>query len=54
MARAYIPQLIPLLVTGHLDPTRLITHRLPLAEAPAGYKSFDRKEENALKVLLKP
>jgi threonine dehydrogenase-like Zn-dependent dehydrogenase len=53
-ARAYIPQLMPLLATGRLDPTRLITHRLPLAEAPAGYQIFDRKEENALKVLLKP
>ncbi len=53
-ARAYIPQLIPLLATGRLDPARLITHRLPLAQAPAGYQIFDRKEENAIKVLLRP
>ncbi len=53
-ARNYIPQLMPLLATKRLDPTRLITHRLPLAQAPAGYTIFDRKEENALKVLLKP
>ncbi len=53
-ARNYIPQLMPLLVTKRLDPTRLITHRLPLAQAPEGYQIFDRKEENALKILLKP
>ncbi len=53
-ARAYIPQLMPLLTTKRLDPTRLITHRLPLAQAPDGYTIFDRKEENALKILLKP
>jgi threonine dehydrogenase-like Zn-dependent dehydrogenase len=53
-ARNYIRQLMPLLVSGRLDPTRLITHHLPLAAAPEGYKIFDRKEENAVKVLLNP
>lgn len=53
-ARVYIPQLIPLVAAGRLDPTRLITHRLPLAQAPEAYRIFDRKEESVLKVLLKP
>ncbi len=53
-ARNYIRQLMPLLASGRLDPTRLITHHLPLAAASEGYKIFDRKEENAVKVLLKP
>jgi threonine dehydrogenase-like Zn-dependent dehydrogenase len=53
-ARNYIRQLMPLLVTGRLDPTRLITHRMPLAEAPRGYAIFDRKDESALKILLRP
>jgi threonine dehydrogenase-like Zn-dependent dehydrogenase len=53
-AREYIPRLLALLAAGRLDPTRLITHRLPLAQAPEGYRIFDRKEENAVKVLLKP
>ncbi len=53
-ARNYIPQLMPLLASGRLDPARLITHRLPLDQAAAGYRIFDRKEENALKVLLLP
>jgi threonine dehydrogenase-like Zn-dependent dehydrogenase len=37
---------------GRLDPTRVISHRLPLEEAPAGYEMFDRRE--ATKVLLRP
>lgn len=32
----------------------LATHRLPLAEAPAGYQMFRDKEDDCLKVVLKP
>jgi threonine dehydrogenase-like Zn-dependent dehydrogenase len=38
--------------TGALDPASLISHRLPIAEAPAGYAAFDRRE--ATKVVLDP
>jgi len=37
---------------GTVDPTILITHRLPLEEAVEGYKLFEAHE--ALKVILKP
>ncbi|MDQ3956666.1 MAG: glutathione-dependent formaldehyde dehydrogenase [Actinomycetota bacterium] len=30
------------------------THQLPLEEAPQGYEIFQKKEDNAIKVLLKP
>ena len=53
-ARQYIRRLMSLLATGRLDLSRLITHRLPLTQAPAGYRIFDRKEENAVKMLLLP
>ena len=39
-------------VAGTLDPEPLISHRLPIAEAPAGYTAFDRHE--ATKVVLDP
>jgi threonine dehydrogenase-like Zn-dependent dehydrogenase len=39
-------------VDGTLDPEPLISHRLPIAEAPAGYAAFDRHE--ATKVVLDP
>jgi threonine dehydrogenase-like Zn-dependent dehydrogenase len=39
---------------GEIDPTFLITHRLPLEEAPRGYEIFRNKEENCVKVVLNP
>ena len=40
------------LEAGRLDPTPLISHRLPLEEAPRGYELFAARE--ATKVLLIP
>ena len=45
---------VPFAEVGKLQPTRIITHTLPLADAPRGYKIFDEKEDRAIKVLLKP
>lgn len=39
-------------VTGRIDPMPLVSHRLPLEEAPRGYALFDARE--ATKVLLVP
>jgi threonine dehydrogenase-like Zn-dependent dehydrogenase len=39
-------------LAGTVDPTPLISHRLPLADAARGYELFDRRE--ATKVLLTP
>lgn len=44
--------LLSLIAAGRLDPAPLVSHRLPLAEAPAGYVLFDQGE--AVKVLLLP
>ena len=40
------------LATGQLDPTAVITHRLPLADAAEAYRLFDSRE--ATKVVLSP
>jgi threonine dehydrogenase-like Zn-dependent dehydrogenase len=40
------------LASGRLDPMPLVSHRLPLEEAPRAYELFDRRE--ATKVLLLP
>jgi threonine dehydrogenase-like Zn-dependent dehydrogenase len=37
---------------GRIDPLPIISHTLPLEEAPKGYELFDRRE--ATKVILKP
>ena len=53
-ARNFITPLMPLIQAGRLAPTRIITHTMPLVEAPRGYAIFDRKEDRAIKVMLKP
>ena len=48
-----IPQLLKAIETGTLDPTVLISHRMPLAETVHGYETFkNAAETNALKVVL--
>jgi threonine dehydrogenase-like Zn-dependent dehydrogenase len=39
---------------GEIDPTRVITHTLPLEQAPRGYDIFKNKEDNCEKVVLQP
>ena len=46
--------LLPLVQGGKLRPARIITHTMALGDAPKGYAIFDRKEDQAIKVMLKP
>jgi threonine dehydrogenase-like Zn-dependent dehydrogenase len=46
--------LLPLVRLGKLKPARIISHTMALKEAPRGYAIFDRKEDRAVKVMLKP
>ena len=39
---------------GEIDPSFVITHRLPLDDAPEGYKMFRDKQDDCIKVVLKP
>ncbi|WP_426446793.1 zinc-dependent alcohol dehydrogenase [Paenibacillus sp. S-38] len=50
----YMPELFAQISTGRLDPTDIITHRLPLTEAERGYEVFTDKLEDCIKVVLKP
>jgi len=49
----YMRPLMDLIQKGALDPTFIITHRMPLADAALGYDIFSRKLENCEKVVLK-
>jgi alcohol dehydrogenase len=49
-----VPKLLPLIEQGRLDPTEIITHRLPLADGVRGYQVFDAHAEDVLKVVLQP
>jgi S-(hydroxymethyl)glutathione dehydrogenase/alcohol dehydrogenase len=50
----YMPLLYNLLVEDKVDPSDIITHRLPLDQASHGYEVFDTKTEDCIKVVLKP
>jgi threonine dehydrogenase-like Zn-dependent dehydrogenase len=50
----YMPELLKLILDGKLDTTFLISHRLPLEDAPRGYKIFKEQQNDVTKVVLKP
>lgn len=50
----YIDHLMQLVADGKVRLDDIITHVLPLAEAPHGYEIFKKKEDNCVKVVLKP
>jgi threonine dehydrogenase-like Zn-dependent dehydrogenase len=53
--RRWTDDLLPLLDGGDpLGTDDLVTHRLPLEDAPRGYELFQAKEDGAIKVVLEP
>jgi threonine dehydrogenase-like Zn-dependent dehydrogenase len=39
---------------GEIDPSFVVTHTMPLSEAPRGFDMFQNKEDGCVKVVLKP
>ena len=50
----YLPQLLEMIGEGKIDTTYIISHRLPLEDAPKGYKMFKEQQNEVTKVVLKP
>jgi threonine dehydrogenase-like Zn-dependent dehydrogenase len=50
----YLRTLYDHIVKGDIDPTFLITHKLPLGEAPNAYETFKHKQDDCMKVVLYP
>lgn len=50
----YMPELLRRIENGEIDPTFVISHRLSLDEAPAGYALFRDEKELVTKVVLTP
>ena len=49
----YMKPLLQRIQSGEVDPTFIITHRLPLEEAAEAFDLFANKEDECLKVVLK-
>ena len=50
----YMKPLLGRIERGEIDPTRIITHRLKLDEAPHGYEIFKHKKDGCEKIVLTP
>jgi threonine dehydrogenase-like Zn-dependent dehydrogenase len=50
----YMKPLLQRIQKGEIDPSFVITHTLPLEQAPQGYSMFVNKQDNCMKVVLKP
>jgi threonine dehydrogenase-like Zn-dependent dehydrogenase len=50
----YLRPLYERIRDGDIDPGFVVTHRLPLDEAPDGYETFKNKQDECVKVVLKP
>ncbi len=50
----YLRPLLQRVENGDIDPSFVVTHEMPLDEAPRGYKIFRDKQEDCVKVVLKP
>jgi len=50
----YVPRLLARILAGEIDPSFVITHRMPLQDAPRGYRIFRDKQDDCEKVVLIP
>lgn len=52
--KAYNRQLRDLIHTGRARPSWIVSHQLPLDQAPQAYQHFDARDDGWTKVVLKP
>jgi threonine dehydrogenase-like Zn-dependent dehydrogenase len=54
--KRWIDDIMPLLTDNSdpLDVEGLATHKVPLDEAPRAYEIFQKKQDGAIKIVLKP
>jgi len=50
----YLDHLIFMVASGRVTLNDIITHNLPLSAASDAYDIFKKKEDNCVKVVLKP
>jgi threonine dehydrogenase-like Zn-dependent dehydrogenase len=50
----YVPELLDFIRSGKIDPSFVVTHRMPLTEASKAYHLFREKKDGCIKVVLDP
>jgi threonine dehydrogenase-like Zn-dependent dehydrogenase len=58
MGQTHVPRYLPMLMEriqrGEIDPSFVITHRLKIDDAAAGYRTFRHDPEECIKVVMQP
>ncbi len=50
----YMKPLLDRIEAGDIDPSFVISHKVPITEAPGAYKMFRDKQDKCTKVVLDP
>jgi threonine dehydrogenase-like Zn-dependent dehydrogenase len=50
----YMKPLLERIQNGEIDPSFVVTHRMSLDEAPEGFDIFNKKQDDCIKIVLKP
>lgn len=50
----YNTQLRDMIIAGQARPSQIVSHRLPLSQAPDAFKKFDQRSDGYIKVVLDP
>ena len=50
----YNTQLRDMIIAGRAKPSKIVSHRLPLSEAPDAFKKFDARSDGYIKIVLDP
>jgi threonine dehydrogenase-like Zn-dependent dehydrogenase len=50
----YLRPLLDRIEKGEIDPSFVVTHQMRLEDAPEGYETFLKKEDECIKIVLKP
>jgi threonine dehydrogenase-like Zn-dependent dehydrogenase len=50
----YLAPLLEMIESGRIDPSFVISHRIPIEDAPAAYEKFRTKSDDCIKVVIKP
>ena len=50
----YLGPLLERILKNEIDPSFVVTHRMRLDDAPEAYRTFSNKEDECIKIVLKP
>jgi threonine dehydrogenase-like Zn-dependent dehydrogenase len=50
----YLRPLLERIERGEIDPSFIVSHHMPLDDAPRAYEVFKHKADNCTKIVLKP